>query len=359
MGVFGLVAKFICRDEEERDWMLDMHRRIEPLMFGSMAIVLGLMVVCLPWYEPLSYVPMALSAAAFVLGSHLVRVQRRLDPLVYAWVVGTALIAVATAMNSLPLGDDGAYVYALTGMVLIWPLLGACGVVHERLTALAAAWCCALVVVPGFALFRDGVLAFPPAYLVPVAMLVAVPVISNAVRRAGMEHRTASVVDPLTGMLNRAALETRAHELAHQSALTGERVGLVVLDLDHFKAVNDTHGHAAGDRVLQEVAYRVRTGLRAFDLAYRLGGEEFVVLLPGADEAAAESIGRELWSAIRCAPVSGLAVTASVGVAVSPAGEPFAFDVTFRAADAALYEAKAQGRDRVVMDRPATQPLAA
>jgi diguanylate cyclase (GGDEF)-like protein len=359
MGLFRRVSSFMCRDEEELAWMLDMHLRIVPVMFRSMFLVLALMVMCLPWYDPVSFIPMAVAAAGFGLGSYLTRVHKRIDPLVYAWAAGTALIATATAINARHVGDDGAFVYALCGAVLIWPLVGVCGVIPSRLAALATAWCCLLVVVPGLVLFRDGVLAYPPAYLVMIAMLMAVPVISSAARRAGMEHRTAAVVDPLTGMLNRAALEARAAELAHQSSLTGERVGVIALDLDHFKTVNDTHGHAVGDRVLQEVAYRVRTELRAFDLAYRLGGEEFVVLLPGADDEAAERIGRELWSAIRCAPVSGLPITVSVGVAVSAPGEPFSFDTTFHTADAALYEAKAQGRDRVVARGMTAEPVAA
>jgi diguanylate cyclase (GGDEF)-like protein len=348
-------SRFICRDEEERAWILDMHRRIEPAMIRSMVPVLGLMALCLPWFQPVAFVPMALAAAAFYAGSRLVARQRRLDPLVYAWWFGTTMIALATAINSIPYGGTtaaGAYVIGCT--LLIWPLLGACGAAPERLTALATAWCCLLLVVPSIVFFPEAVAEIPAMLLVPVAMFVALPIVSSAVRRASMEHRTAAVVDQLTGMLNRSALAARANELAHQSALTGERVGVIALDLDHFKLVNDTHGHAVGDRVLQEVAYRVRTGLRAFDLAYRVGGEEFVVLLPGATDEDAERIAGELWSAIRCAPVSGLPITASVGVAVSPPGERFTFDTTFRQADAALYDAKAQGRDRVAV---ATAPL--
>ena len=101
--------------------------------------------------------------------------------------------------------------------------------------------------------------------------------------KSDLEHRSSSVIDPLTGMLNRNALQTRIAELVAQAAILREPVALIVGDLDNFKAINDGHGHAAGDVVLKDVAYRMRKALRAYDLAYRLGGEEFLIILPGAD----------------------------------------------------------------------------
>ena len=81
-------------------------------------------------------------------------------------------------------------------------------------------------------------------------------------------------------MLNRNALRTRVDELAHQAKIINQPIGIIVGDVDHFKRVNDIHGHAAGDAVLRDVAYALRKQLRAFELVYRLGGEEFLVLLP-------------------------------------------------------------------------------
>lgn len=356
----GVISRFICRDEEERAWILDMHTRIQPVMIQSMVLVLGLMALCVPWFAPLSFAPMALAVGAFAAGSYLVPLRKRLDPLVYAWWFGTTMITVATVMNAEHLGGaDAPWAFVIGSVVLIWPLLGACGAAPERVTALATLWCCLLLIVPALVLYPEHMREMPPSLIVPLAMFLAVPVISSAVRRASMEHRTAAVVDPLTGMLNRAALETRANELAHQSELTGERVGVIVADLDHFKEINDTHGHAAGDRVLKEVAYRIRRQLRAFDLAYRAGGEEFVLLLPGASEADAERVAGDLWAAVRANPVAGLPVTASLGAAVSPAGEAFSFDATFRTADAAMYRAKAEGRDRIAVAGPRDAAAAA
>lgn len=118
--------------------------------------------------------------------------------------------------------------------------------------------------------------------------------------------------------------------------------------IDRFKAVNDTHGHAVGDRVIQHVAAVLREGTRASDRVARLGGEEFCVLLRDADVASAERLAERLGAAIRERPVevggAAVRVTASFGVAGALAGE--SWDALFTRADRALYEAKTAGRDR-------------
>ena len=91
------------------------------------------------------------------------------------------------------------------------------------------------------------------------------------------------MLDPLTGLLNRASLDSRAAEIEQQARLTDSAVALVLLDLDRFKRVNDEYGHERGDAVLRDAAYEIRKSLRSFELVYRIGGEEFLLLLPGAD----------------------------------------------------------------------------
>ncbi len=118
-------------------------------------------------------------------------------------------------------------------------------------------------------------------------------------------------------------------------------------DVDHFKLVNDNHGHATGDMVLKEVAYRLRTELRAYDLVYRLGGEEFVILLLGASPAVTAATAEQLRSAVADAPICDLDLTMSIGVAASTPGEAFVWDDVFARADIALYRAKNDGRDQV------------
>jgi diguanylate cyclase (GGDEF)-like protein len=183
--------------------------------------------------------------------------------------------------------------------------------------------------------------------------------VSTVLRDSDVEHRGASILDPLTGMLNRTALNNRTAEIEHQSRLTGEPVAVLVADLDHFKTVNDNHGHATGDDVLQEVACRLRTELRAYDLAYRLGGEEFVILLLGGTPSATVATAEQLREAIAAKPIAGLDITVSVGVASSAAGASFVWDDVFARADAALYQAKADGRDRVVAAEARDLPVPA
>src|SRR4051812_13368598 len=111
----------------------------------------------------------------------------------------------------------------------------------------------------------------------PLAALIAVALLSTALMRSDLEHRTEAIIDGLTGMLNRRALGHRLDELEAQSKITRQPIAVIAGDLDHFKRVNDEHGHATGDAVLVDVAYRLRKEMRAFDLAYRIGGEEFLI----------------------------------------------------------------------------------
>jgi diguanylate cyclase (GGDEF)-like protein len=186
----------------------------------------------------------------------------------------------------------------------------------------------------------------PQLLIMPVGLTFAVSFFSNAVVQSDRDHRLEAIVDPLTGLLNRAALQQRFGELMQQARITagGTTIGFLVADLDRFKQVNDAHGHAVGDAVLEQLAHTMRNELRAFDLIYRLGGEEFVVLLPGAGIDDAMEIAERLRGAVEDARPEGLAVTLSVGVGVA-AGSELDFDRLYERADAALYRAKQAGRN--------------
>jgi diguanylate cyclase (GGDEF)-like protein len=158
--------------------------------------------------------------------------------------------------------------------------------------------------------------------------------------------------DVLTGLMNRRFFEIQQPELAHRAA-SGRPVQAVMVDVDHFKRINDRHGHAVGDRVLRELGGLLRAQVRPSDLPFRLGGEEFLVLLPDTDEAQVGPLCERLRSAVEAhdwaGVAAGLAVTVSLGVApMAPGAEPL-LD-----ADAALYRAKASGRNRVVCHAPAS-----
>ncbi|HWM64059.1 MAG TPA: diguanylate cyclase [Solirubrobacterales bacterium] len=209
-----------------------------------------------------------------------------------------------------------------------------------------------------FALMLASTVGFDPAVasahrqeLIAATALVLITVIlSGALVESDRAYRHRSTLDPLTGLFNRTALEQRLAELdGRSSGGEGRRsYALLLCDLDHFKRVNDRLGHAAGDAVLREVAATMRAALRAGDSIYRIGGEEIVVVLPGAGQEDAVGVGERLRQAVRDCRPAGMEVTLSIGVAVSPGG-PLDTDDLIGRADAALYAAKADGRDRVMV----------
>ena len=237
---------------------------------------------------------------------------------------------------------------------------GARPVSRITLAILAVAIAASLVVAVAVGVDARAVVHSPELAIASLALILCVAVLSRALMRSDIRHHSDAVVDQLTGMLNREALRVRVQELTQQSALIGEPIGLIIGDLDHFNEINDTHGHSVGDTVLKEVAYMVRKQLRAYDLAYRLGGEEFLVLLPGSDLANAAWLAERLRARVGCERVAGeISVTISFGVGASVTGECFDYAAVFAQADAALYRAKRNGRDRVCLAEPADVALPA
>ena len=174
--------------------------------------------------------------------------------------------------------------------------------------------------------------------------------------RLRLEHSVEmAILDPLTGLHNRRYLASHLATLFETASVRGKPLSILLIDIDHFKAVNDGHGHDVGDAVLREFATRIRRNTRGIDLACRLGGEEFVVVMPDCDLDKAVQVGERLRQCIAASPfeVGGRAgrlnVTASVGVAALE----FAGDtpeLILKRADQALYCAKRDGRNRVAAD---------
>jgi diguanylate cyclase (GGDEF)-like protein len=163
-----------------------------------------------------------------------------------------------------------------------------------------------------------------------------------------------STTDPLTGIPNRRALDEHLADELARARRYGTPLAVVMLDLDHFKRLNDRHGHAAGDTVLREVARVLDAEKRRGDTIARYGGEEFVAILSHADETAAKAWAERVRSRLGGAAVdvngNYLRVTASFGVAAAvPGSSAPAGSVLLAAADRALYAAKARGRNRVVV----------
>ena len=163
-----------------------------------------------------------------------------------------------------------------------------------------------------------------------------------------------AITDGLTGLHNRRYMEGHLKTLVSQSIQSGRSLSLLVADIDYFKSVNDTYGHDVGDHVLREFARRFRRNTRGIDLACRLGGEEFVIIMPDTDLARAIQVGERLRATIAADPFSiasnkELRVTASVGISTLETRDDTP-ETLFKRADRALYSAKREGRNRVVAD---------
>jgi len=168
--------------------------------------------------------------------------------------------------------------------------------------------------------------------------------------RAEERARHAALHDPLTGLPNRALLFEYARHLFAGAQRDGESVAVAFIDLDRFKPINDTHGHSVGDSVLQEVASRLRAGTRGKDLVFRLGGDEFLVLLSGLErDRQPEAIARHMLDAVT-APykIDGmdLSLSACIGISVYPR-DAADIDILISQADAAMYEAKMEGKGQI------------
>ena len=192
---------------------------------------------------------------------------------------------------------------------------------------------------------RRGIAMAPIALAVLAASAFVVALIRT---RRHDEMAELAFRDCLTGLLNRRRLDSDMSEVGRR----GPRpTAVLMVDVDHFKTVNDTHGHSVGDLVLSEVATVLSASVRSGDVAYRYGGEEFCVLLPDTSDAEAELVAERIRDNISrhridVGTTSPLSVTASVGVATGPSQH---IDATFERADRALYLAKASGRNRLSM----------
>ncbi len=182
--------------------------------------------------------------------------------------------------------------------------------------------------------------------------------VENTINRARLLR--SGFTDVLTGWNNRRYLAVRISEELARARRDGTKLVCLMLDIDHFKRVNDTWGHAAGDVVLKELAQRIESQVRASDVAARYGGEEFVVLLPNTDVDAAQNLAERIRNEVAASPITlpcgeSITITASIGIAgISPAPEDKDLktmgDSLIARADVALYAAKSAGRDQVMVE---------
>jgi diguanylate cyclase (GGDEF)-like protein len=323
--------------------MLDMEERVRPVRQRALAILALALIAAGPWlgwWPALFLIPAALCFGAADL--LMPRVGRPELLMFGAWIGSGLVIGGAVALSGGP--TEPTLAWLAIPVITLSSRFPMRGVVVGVMVNIA------ILLVVAFGVDARQVIDDPVLVIAPVALLLCVAVLSTPLMRSDIQHRSDAVIDQLTGMLNRKALSTRVAELAQQSQLTGESIGIIIGDLDHFKAINDTRGHSVGDIVLKEVAYLLRKQLRAFDLAYRVGGEEFLILLPGSDLEQSALLAGQLRRGVAEEGVAGgLGVTMSFGVGASERGEPFDYARVFKTADEALYRAKRGGRDRVCL----------
>jgi diguanylate cyclase (GGDEF)-like protein len=339
MGVMDRISSWLCPTEHHRARALEANTRVRTartLAAGTCGVSLLATAPFVGWWFLLLFV-----ASAAVLLTADRRIERSDRPELVMALNALAILAVLTVGAAFSGGEDSP---ALPWMVL--PVALSAARFRPQVVIVGAAITAAAMFGVCVGADAQGIVDDPTRLISTLTLLIAITAVMTALMESELEHRDRAVLDPLTGLLNRASLDARVLEIEEQAHLTGGAVSLILLDLDRFKAVNDTHGHKRGDAVLRDVAYEIRKSLRSFELVYRIGGEEFLVLLPGVDLSEALEIAERVRHSVEEARPGELSLTLSAGVATD-AGGNITYDALFRAADAALLEAKRSGRNRV------------
>jgi diguanylate cyclase (GGDEF)-like protein len=336
------IGSWLCPTERDRERLLDMSARVRRArQVGSAATGLALLGAV----PALGWLPMVFAVLSTV---NLLTVERRLRRSAHPETV----YATSLLFTQLMVGGGVAVSGGPHSPLLMWiaiPTVTAAIRFPYRVvggfigSAIVIATAVAVAVDPA------GTVADPTLLLVTIALVLGVATPAMALQGAELQHREDAVIDQLTGLLNRKALVSRFTELEQQARQSEASVCVIAADLDHFKQVNDTHGHAVGDEVLRDVTGEMRKRLRTFELMYRLGGEEFLVVLPGVDLPEGVAVAERLRAAVEACDPGGIRQTISMGVAAA-CGAEVTFDGLLGAADRALYEAKKAGRNVVRAD---------
>ncbi|HSZ15031.1 MAG TPA: diguanylate cyclase [Solirubrobacteraceae bacterium] len=338
---------WLCPTEADRGRVVDASARVRIIRMVGIGSVGLALLSAEPWFGWWTFVLLGLAVLNFVNVELRMRTSTKPERVSACAIVITMLLIAAGVVLS-----GGPASPALPWLVLPAAMAAA----RFRAQVVIAALALTMLVILGSTLAVDpaATIAKPVSVITTLALLAAVVSIVLALQSAELHHRDEAILDPLTGLLNRHALAPRFAELSVQARVNNQPVCLMLCDVDNFKAVNDAHGHDQGDAVLRDVAYALRTQLRSFELVYRLGGEEFLVVLPGASLEKGVEVAERLRGAVEQTMPASIRVTISLGVSAA-SGQHVSYDELFKAADTALYEAKRTGRNRAV----AAPPLAA
>lgn len=319
-------------------------RETEAIVTGARHITVIAIVAVLPFLAGDRGLWILAVGAAYVAYTRVVDRMYKVSEWGDVWMMSLTLVTQAmfgacTAATGGP--TSPAQLWLVVAMILLPARYGRNGIVVGSVFS--------LVCLVGASLSHglDAFRASPELFFVTLSTGISCLAYGTALRKGEVKPRRAAVLDPLTGLLNRANLDTRFDEVQQLAVARGRTVGLLVCDLDLFKAVNDHHGHAVGDAVLRGIADELRSVFEDHELIYRLGGEEFAVVLPDTTLGAATAHGERVRGAVVAARPAGIDITISIGAAVS-ARDELTFETLYAAADGALYDAKRRGRNRVV-----------
>lgn len=280
----------------------------------------------------------AIFATQVILSVNLRAIEQEREPVVpfeVLLVVMTA--AICTAVHAL--GVKGVF-WAYPGLFIIY------FVVDRRLAFLYSVTL--IGVTTGLVFESAGIEVAVRVGATLVLTMLMINVVINVIGELQSALLVQTITDPLTGAFNRRHFDLQLQSVTQAAAGAPSGHALLAIDIDHFKRINDCHGHDVGDRVLQQVVTIVQGRKRAGDQLFRTGGEEFMLLLPGISQAAALHVAEELRQRVAQAELlPGEAVTVSIGVSMQRSGETGSRWI--KRSDEALYRAKNEGRDRVAL----------
>ncbi len=316
-------------------------RHAGALLFGAGAATLAAVLLA-PDPDPSDHAALGLLAAVLAALSLVFLLWRGApDPALRAICpLGTAAVTAAVAL---------AEPIALVPVFYLWPMLVAAYFLPVRAVAANLVLALASLAV-ALVLWADPVLRLATfiavaalAGVVPAVVLTLREQVARVIRRLGEQ----ATLDSLTGALNRAAFEQRLEAELARCERSAAPCALVVFDIDHFKSINDSFGHAAGDHALRRLARAVESGKRRSDVFARVGGEEFALVLPDTDLEGAAAVAENLRRRLAGTGHAGPAMTVSLGVSDLATSGP-SMRRMLQQADDALYAAKRAGRNRVV-----------
>ncbi len=341
------LARWLCPTDFDRKRAVDTSERIRRAR-AIVAVLIGASAILV--IPELGWVPLAIFAVEFAYLAGLDgRMERSSYPEIHA-AAGMFSTGVAMTASIVVTGGSDSPLLPLLAV----PIAFIAARFRPRVVLVGVIMGVIAILSIGIAMDPAGLVHDPTRPVITIIVIVGAAAIAVAIQGAEVQHRQESVIDPLTGLLNRKALEARFNEIEQQAHVSGGSVCVIELDLDHFKRVNDSLGHGRGDAVLRDMAYEMRKALRTFELVYRIGGEEFLIILPGAPLDG----GLEIAERIRCLVLdsrpAGVEITVSLGVAQA-SGQRVRFERLYAEADDALYMAKRQGRNRVAAKHDARQ----